>query len=290
MTLKSPKTLIGIIDTLASGVLSYAQAARVNGVSERTFWHWIKQSQQDADPDLVVEFLGEQVPFARAANAARRIAVHEARGRMEMRGVLGHDEPIFYNGMPTWKPDPRCVGMSEEDRDLLGYPKDGLLRDANGCCIQNTIHHEPPVALALRVVEAAFPKEYRPGINSTVDVSHSISGVQHVQKSDYAGGPPRVPPPPPPPRPTLLPELAVIFPESEPEDDDLADLIGPVGGPDGPPVEPEPEPEGDLVETNHLAPEPAPLAIDEAPRRAPRNALEADLFQRLDAARNKPRA
>jgi hypothetical protein len=169
---RTPKTLIAICDTMASGILSYEKAAAVNDVSGRSIWQWIKMSQGD-DPELIIEYLGEEVQFARALIGARRIALHEARGRMEQKSILGYEEPIFYNGMPTWQPDPACVGWTEDERADLGFPRDGLLRDKNGCTIQNSLHHEPPVALQLRVVEAAFPKEYRPGVNQSVDVAHS---------------------------------------------------------------------------------------------------------------------
>jgi hypothetical protein len=78
-------------------------------------------SVRAATKALMVDYLGERVPFARAVNAARRIALHEARGRMEQKSILGWDEEIFFGGMPTWRPNPACVGMDEDTREMLGY-------------------------------------------------------------------------------------------------------------------------------------------------------------------------
>jgi hypothetical protein len=195
----------------------------------------------------MMDYLGSRVQFAQAINAARRIALHEMRGRMEMKSVLGYDEPIFYNGMPTWQPDPVTVGWTPEEREALGFRADGLL-EVDGKVVQNTIHHEPPVALQLRVAEMAFPKEYRPGVNSSVDVNHrGTVGIQHSKPTNYSAGPPTVPPPPVPPpalRPGKLPQLGVMnapdelqIPETEPDDDtvatddDLEDLLGPEPAP-----------------------------------------------------------
>jgi hypothetical protein len=222
MTKKSPETLIAICDVVASGILSYAAACRSVGVSARSFWSWIKASQS-GDEEFIVEYLGERIQFARAVNAARRMALHEMRGRMEQKSIFGYDEPIFYMGMPTWKPDPRCVGIDDPDiREMLGYPRDGLLRDESGAVVQNVIHHEPPVALQLRVAEMAFPNEYRPGTNSTVAISGSaVVGVAMMKPMT---GPPKIPPAPP------LPQLEVMdapdqlaIPETDEPSEEIAD-------------------------------------------------------------------
>src|SRR5450755_847452 len=152
MTKKTREMLTAICDTMAGGVLSPYNAAKRCGVSSKGMWLWIRASQRD-DPDFIIEYLGEEIQFARALVVARRIALHEARGRMEERAIMGHDEPIFYQGNPTWKIDPRTVGIKDDLLELLGLPTDRLLRDRYGNAIQNTVHHLPPVALALRVSE-----------------------------------------------------------------------------------------------------------------------------------------
>jgi hypothetical protein len=308
MTKKSPETLVAICNTIASGVMSYAAAARLNGVSVDSFWRWIKRSQRNEDPDLIIEYLGELVPFASAINAARRIALHEARGRMEQRSILGHDEPIFYNGMPTWQPDPVTVGWTEDEREALGFERDGLLRE-NGKVVQNVLHHVPPVALQLRVAEMAFPKEYRPGVNNSVDVTHTVTGSKHIGPVNYALGPPAVPPPPA--RPAKLPALEVLggvdeieIPEIDPDEDDidLAEMLGEGPSSETDPAEApsaEPVPDGEAATGENVIrdvpteretiapPTPTPRGYAEVPEREPRNALERDLFQKLREARER---
>jgi hypothetical protein len=202
---KSPELMIAICDTIAGGTASYRIACRSNGVAPRTFWNWIKQSQS-GDESFLISFLGEeQIPFHKAINAARRIFLHEVRGQFEQKSLLGYDEPIFFSGMPTWRPDPRCVGLEKDVLELLGLPLDGLMRDANGACIQNTIHHEPPVAATLRVLEMGFPNEYRPGTNNSLAISGgAVVGIAHLPKTNYSAGPPTIPPPP------VLPVLEVL--------------------------------------------------------------------------------
>jgi hypothetical protein len=294
MTKKKPETLAAICNTIASGVTSYSAAAKLNDVSPDSLWLWVKRSQVGDDPALIIEYLGETVPFHTAVHAARRIALHEMRGRMEQKSILGYDEPIFYNGMPTWKPDPRCVGWSEEDRLACGFRADGLYEDKKGRLVQNAVHHEPPVALQLRVAEMAFPKEYRPGVNQTVETTHNVKGIQHAKPLNYADGPPPVPAPPTPPLLEAPADDATANAE-----DDFSDILGPE-------LEAEPEehvqptadaPHADIERVirdtppkDFVAPPTAkPVGYSEVPLRAPRNELEADLFAKLEAARNKPR-
>jgi hypothetical protein len=108
-----------LLEVLASGVLSYAKACRAVGLSVRTFWEYVKRSRA-GDEEMLIDWLGERVQFATAIGNARRMALFEARGRMEQRSILGHDEPIFFQGMPTWKPDPAVVGIEDPDiREML---------------------------------------------------------------------------------------------------------------------------------------------------------------------------
>jgi hypothetical protein len=292
MTLKNnPEILLGICETIASGILAYSRACRANGVSETSFWSWIKQSQQDPEA-ITVEFLGETLPFCRAVNAARRIALHEMRGRFEQKNVLGYDEPIFFQGMPTWKPDPRCVGMDEDLREMLGYRRDGLLED-NGKLVQNVIHHDPPVAAVLRTLEVAFPSEYRQTTNQNVNLSGNITaGVTVAKPRTREDGPPPLPTPPRP-----LAQLVVIpqsddtaIPETEETaiepDSDVTDTPAPTYS------------EEDLSDLTPPAPEPVERVIREAvtvspPTDAPAAALmnrvgisdlERDLIERAKRA------
>lgn len=205
----SEETMLAICDNLAAG-LSYSGAALSAGIAPRTFWFWIKQSQS-GDEQYTLDFLGERVPFHKAVNGARRILFHEMRARFERRSLLGHTEKVFFSGMPTWKPDPRCVGWTEDEREAFGFRRDGLL-EVDGQVIQNEVEHQPPVAAVLHALSVGFP-EYISKSKSDVTVQGAIS--VGVIRGEKMSGPPIVPPAPVPPQLEVLPD-----------DPDLAELLG----------------------------------------------------------------
>jgi hypothetical protein len=285
MTKRNTETLTAICETIADGILSYAAAARANNVSVSSFWSWIKTSQK-GDESFIITYLEEEIQFAKAVSVARRLALHEMRGRMEQKSIFGYDEPIFYMGQPTWKPDPRCVGLDEETRELLGLPKDGLLRDEQGNCVQNAVHHEPPVALQLRVAEMAFPREYRPGLTSEVNITGgAVVGVQFAKALDYSK-PPEIPPPPPLPQLEVLDDEPASFTdldEDAPEADEPPQAVAPeikvmVQMPSAPV-----EPERVIKEVPPLEWTPPTLPAPLAPPRSgrPLSPLEMDLRRRM---------
>jgi hypothetical protein len=259
--------------------MTYSDAARSVGVAPRTFWFWVKQSQSQADDALIINFLGEPTPFHKAVNAARRMLFHEMRSRFEKRSLLGHDEPIFFSGMPTWRPDPRCVGWTEDEREAFGFRRDGLL-EIDGQVVQNVVHHEPPVAAVLRALEVAFAGEYIPNTKSTV--TQTINGMVGVQVAKPMSGPPAIPPAPVPP------QLEVLS-EPEPEPDDLSDLLGDEPEPEGD----EPEPEGDEPEADMPDDEPElrPEAVENIERATATRAIPPGWRVELEklAARNAPK-
>lgn len=276
---RTPETLIAICDTIASGILSYAAACRVNNVSSRAFWGWIKASQ-GGDEDYLIEYLGEQIQFSKAINAARRIALHEIRASFEQRCLMGHDEIQTYMGEITWQKDRRCVGIDDPDiREMLGYQRDGFLRNEAGEVVPNVVHRQAPVAAVLRVIEAAFPVEYRPGTNNTVAISGSaVVGVQMMRPSNK---PPVIPPAPP------LPQLEVLDDADElqiPEtDDDVLD-DEPAAADDMQPIT-QPGVQSDermIAEPTPAEYQPSPPAAPLAPTRSgrPLSALERDLLSR----------
>jgi hypothetical protein len=278
MTKKTPETLIALCDTIANGTLSYAAACRAVGISTRSFWNYIKASQ-GGDETYVIEYLGEQIQFAKAVNAARRMALHEIRARFEQRCLMGHDEIQTYMGEITWQKDRRCVGIDDPDiREMLGYPRDGLLRNEAGEVVPNVVHHQPPVAAVLRVIEAAFPVEYRPGTNSTVAISGgAVVGVQMMQPSSK---PPVIPPAPPLPQLEVLDDSdAMQIPETDddaPEemaDEEPAEDVQPVPQSR---VQSDERMIAELPPANYQPPPPAaPLAA-----RRPLSPLERDLIFR----------
>jgi len=102
MTKKTPETLLAVLNTLASGTVVYSDAAVACGVRPNTFWHWVRASQLNRDPDLVVPYLGERMPFHHAVEAARQIALHDNRARTEKRSQHYIGEPVFFKDIPTF--------------------------------------------------------------------------------------------------------------------------------------------------------------------------------------------
>jgi hypothetical protein len=218
--------LNALVDDFAAG-LSYEAAARARKISVRTFWRYMKISKAD-DPDTLIDFLGERIQFCRAVVMARKMVHLEGRSRFESRSVLGHDEPIFFQGQPSWVEEERAVGLDEDTRELLGYSRDGLKRDAAGNRIQHTLHHEPPVAAVLRLLEMSFPEEYR--VTTNQQITNLNPPTQGATRGERPTAPPIIPPQPERPLLEVLPE-----PEDDPE---LNEMLG---------AEPEPDSEVEQV-------------------------------------------
>ncbi|WP_154071933.1 hypothetical protein [Bradyrhizobium erythrophlei] len=200
---------------------------------------------------------------------------------------------MTFGGRVCWQEEPRAVGLDPDTRELLGFERDGLIRDANGACIPLTEHHEPPVAAVLRVLEVAFD-EYTP--KTKTNVTQNVSGIVGVQVVKAMTGPPAIPPAPvPPPQLEILPDPDDAVALAELLGDEPDDIDG--GNGDDPVDEPEPEPE--MV----AAPEPGPIMIQTAPPpeyvagpnpliqprdgRRPLSDLERDLLSRLPSALNR---
>jgi hypothetical protein len=167
--------LIDLCDTYAgSGTLSLAECARRCGTTRVSLWTWMN------DPTLIIPYMGQQVPFAKAMKMARRCAIAMTiSGSLEDRVANGHWESVWFQGQPTWVEDERCVGLDEEMRIMLGYPVDGLLRDENGNRVQQRRHVPAPAQLIEKFVEANAPKLY--GAKSKLEIDNRISlGVTSI--------------------------------------------------------------------------------------------------------------
>lgn len=276
------ETMAGICDSIMGGCMSFAKAARINNLSVRSFWQYIRLSQA-GDADATVEWLGERLPFHRAVNQARRLALAEARGALESKAINGWDEVALYQGQVVWQLDPVTVGWTEQEREALGFRPDGLL-EVNGRPVPVTIHHEPSDALLLRVAEMFAPGEYRPGTNANIEINGRVNMVG-VGIAKPLSAPPVVPPAPVPPLPRLTmvddelePEVTDEAPETDISDTDpteFADSFEPL-----PPSEPTPEPERVYSEPVPAQYQPTgnPLITPRGGR--PLSPLERDLLSR----------
>ena len=218
--LRDDETMIGICEAVASGTLVLSTAAQMNGISARTFWRWMQLSNQ-GDERYLINWPNDEEPtyFHRALAMARRMFKLDARGLIEQRLISGFAEPVFFQGKPSWVEMEEAVGLDEDTRELLGYPRDGLLRDELGRRVQHKIIHAAPVQLQIKFLESQFPDEYTPTMNQNINQTISGTlGVVPAKPRSREDGPPPVPSPcpgssspaqysahtpPPPPSPRL---------------------------------------------------------------------------------------
>jgi hypothetical protein len=162
--------LIELCDTYAgSGTLSLSETARRCGTTRVSLWTWMN------DPTLTIEYMGREVTFGQAMKMARRCAIAMTiSSALEDRVANGHYETVWFQGQPTWVEDERCVGIDDPDiRELLGFPRDGLLRDENGRRVQQRRHVPAPSQLIEKFAEANAPKLY--GAKSKLEIDNRIS-------------------------------------------------------------------------------------------------------------------
>lgn len=271
MTLKSEETMLQIADYYSAGD-SLNLSARKAGVANRTLHLWLKQSREN-DPTCEVEYLGDRMQFARCLSIARGLLYMNMRSNFEARMLSGDREPVYFSGMPTFKPDLAAMAIDDPDvRDMLGYRRDGLYVNERGELEQNVIVRPPPVAGVLAALAMWDPAAWTP--SSRVEST--------VTKTQGATTPPaRVGAPVVPPRPKL-PELTVLpNPENGSSDDDLLDLLGPVPEPRlDPVVEPELEPAVVSVDPGPKIAEPTPAPYQPTPTTRPLNPQLASLLRR----------
>ncbi|MHC6156576.1 hypothetical protein ACVSQB_32970 [Bradyrhizobium elkanii] len=210
--LRNEETMIAICETVASGVLVLSKAARINGVATRTLWTWLEESKRGEDERYLISFpTAEKRPFHVAIARARRMAAIDIRSEFEARALRGHDELVHFQGQVVWRMDPRAVGLDPDLRELLGFDRDGLLRDERGNAIPVTQHIQPPVSAVLKVLAAHFPKEYGDHIEQNINLRGGVTlGVQAVGLPSRAEGVPPIPPPPPRPVIDVTPAPAAL--------------------------------------------------------------------------------
>ncbi|MGY3584335.1 hypothetical protein ACVIGB_006607 [Bradyrhizobium sp. USDA 4341] len=197
--LVSEEKLVEIAEAVAAGQLAISRAAIQCGVARRTVFNWLQLSQA-GDERFLIRWPGDQpIAWHRALNMARNMAALDTRGQFERRCLVGHEEPIFFQGRPQWKEREDLVGLSDELVEMLGYP-DRWERDKFGRRVQLTVRHAPPVAAVVKFLESRFPDEYRPRSDQNINVNGGLNvGVMSVPVQPLpakADGPPPVPPPP----------------------------------------------------------------------------------------------
>jgi hypothetical protein len=217
------------IDLISKGVTRPTAIARVLGVTYRAYRGWLVRSN-NGDEKFLITVNSEQQQFAKAVAQAMKLAHFELRGMVLQDAIGGYFEEQTKDGQVVWALDPVACAIPEEDREWMGYRKDGLL-EVNGALVPHTVRKKAPWAQQIRLLEAVFP-DLRPSqtINSNVAVNGSV-GIGYAKPTDYSAGPPKIPAAPP--MPELPAPTDAEFNEVAP-DDDLEDFLGP---------EPQPAPE-----------------------------------------------
>ena len=119
----------------------------------------------------MLDFLGSRVPFHTAINTARKILHHEARIDFEKRATLGHEERVTFQGRQMYRENLLTVGWTEDEREALGFERDGLLRNEKGEVMPLTTHVEPPVAATLLMFPWLSPENMCRNSGSKLDRS-----------------------------------------------------------------------------------------------------------------------
>jgi hypothetical protein len=217
------------LELISKGITRPTKISKAMGIAYRTYCSWMVMSNR-GDERFLVEYNDDVMQWAKAIGLATKLALFELRGMLLQEGIFGYDEVQTKDGQIVWALDPVACALSEDDREMLGYRKDGLL-EVDGKLVPVTIKRKAPFAQQIRLLEAAFP-DLRPSqtINQNINGALQV-GIAAAPKTDYSKGPPQVPPPP------QMPELpAPVDAEFNEVDDDLAEMLGPEATPDAEPA------------------------------------------------------
>ncbi len=278
MTLKSETLLLQILDDYSSGASNSLEAIAIrNGIAIRTLFMWMR------DENLIVDYLGrEGITFGQAMGAARNVMKIVTVGRVFEDYVLnGRKVEAWHHGEPSYVDDEQAILIDDLDtREMLYGYRDGKKRDADGHRIIRTRVEYAPAQLIQKFAESNMPKIY--GNKSEVTMKGSVGlgvttvGVQRPIPPDVLA---KLEP---------VTETMSLAPPTTNTDEvfEAEEEIDEV-------EQPEPEPVERIIRSAPTAREtvaaatPAPVGVNEVPLRAPRNALEADLFDKLAAARGR---
>jgi hypothetical protein len=243
MTKKNEETMRSICKNIAEGY-SISNAARRNGVSVSSWYSWQDQSRQ-GNPEFEIEFCGRRVQLVEAIDTALKMVVVEGASRFMKRATFGHEEPVTFQGRECYVERDDCVGLTEDQVKEKGLQHRWVIEDEETGRIKRlTVHVQPPVAAAIKMLESYIPKLW--GAKSEVTVNSNHSGVVTV-KSPYAKVKAPIP-------------VEVIEGPKEDEtiisEEELADLL------DGP-AKP------DVLHEKQTAPKPPPAAPQPEPVPAP---------------------
>lgn len=168
---------------------SLKAAARDSGINPGTIFKWIRESVDD--PSVTLEWLGHRDTFANLVNLARKLQIvvleHEARAL----ATAGHSQPMYYQGAPVYKHDPRveanALTLNDEDWQFLygDRPRsDTFARDKDGALIQEEVRSPPNPQLLAKMLSALVPGYAE---KSEINVTHAgrvlVEGESHSSQA-----------------------------------------------------------------------------------------------------------
>jgi hypothetical protein len=187
-------TLLKILDLLcASPVIRHVSAAA--GISEATYFAWWMRSRKN-DPLFEVEWMGVRQQWAEHLKVAREVYLTHLEAGFIERMERGTDEPVFWQGRPSWQTDPQFEKWTDEEMTALGYPLEAryLHDEKTGKRLMHTIHHPPPVQGALATLAAHSPKwRTKTDLSVTGKVALGVSVISRAAKAiDVTPKPPQI--------------------------------------------------------------------------------------------------
>lgn len=226
---------------------TFSNAARAAGISESTLYSWFGASQRGEASCTLDTFHGDRdVPLHTAAKQCRKLCAAAIVQNLEHRARHGDLTDSLFRGQRVFELDQRYLDWSDEDFRALGIDV-GLRykRDDRGLPIPVRVWTPPPVALALAVASAHWPRLYGSHSEVSLNVRGNL-GVTTVAAKAL-------------PQVTVVAAAAAAIapPPVDQGDDDLSDLL------DGPEAE-----AGEFTEYPDIAPEDvmeAPAAPAPAP-------------------------
>ena len=175
----NPELAVSICDFLC-GCAVVTRCCEAHGISEATFWRWVKMSKASQLPTF--EWMGIEMDFCEAVQNARRLYANGLLDSALERARYGSHRRVIYQGeekfavrtdIPPDITDPDVLEMLYDQRDRFK-------RDANGHLVHLTEAVDPPVALTLAALASQF-EAFQPHSSQSIEVvNRGEMGVLHV--------------------------------------------------------------------------------------------------------------
>jgi hypothetical protein len=169
---RTPEKLSELCDALMLDA-SYAAAARRIGISVRTVFEWIAQSQKAPD-EWTFEWAGVTAPLCDQVRSAIRRNHYIIEARFRSLCTEDFFEEVTFQGKLCYVEDERKVGQDLDWCELIDGHRDHYFRDEYGKRVPLKVRRKVSDATMIKALAAAFPKLY----GSNVD--HNVTHGGHV--------------------------------------------------------------------------------------------------------------